>query len=163
VYPYIPYRNYAFRTPLSDVEIRKAVEPHAHLGSLDGMFIKSKPYHGEVTPGYLHLRACSHFKKYGYGPALVVYFAPRDGGQQATLSVRPHGLLLALAALFVGFSVIALLGSLGAFFGSWDFSPVVAWSINTAALTVLFALPYHLAAEKIVRFWIRELWLTSSH
>ena len=157
MYPYVPYRNYVFHTSLSDAQIRKAVEPHAHLSALDGMFIKSKPYHGEVSPGYMSLRACSRFKKYGYGPAMVAYFMPHTNGQQVSLSLRPHGLLVALAVVFVGFSLVALLGSIARFFGSWDASPVIAWAINTAVLTGIFVIPYHLAAEKIVRFWMREL------
>ena len=158
MHPYIPYRTYTFHTPLSDADIRKAVETHAHIGTWDGMFIKSKPYNAEIATGHISVRACGTHKKYGYSPAMVVLFTPQQtGSQRAEVTLKPHGLLVALGVPFVGISLYLLAANIVGFFGNWDVAPIIVSLGSTAMLAGCFALPYHFSAQKTVHFWSQEL------
>lgn len=157
----IPYRISHYHTTLPEQEIRAAVEKNAHLGQWEGMLIKSKPYYGELSAGYFTLRASGRFKKHSHSPSLIAWFSTAERDQRVELSLRPHPLLLALGVLFVGASAFFLLLNIFRFFGNWDIAPIFMSSFIVAIMVALFVMPYHTAAEKTLRFWIRELKLES--
>jgi hypothetical protein len=153
----IPYRTYTFQTPLSESEIQAVVRKHAHLGQWDGLLIKSKPYYGQLSAGYFEIRETGAHKRHSHKPALSVFIQPQGAFQRVVLTVKPHGLVLSLAILFVGSCLFFLLLNLWHFLRTWDPAPVVNYIFIVAIVGGIFVLPFHFAAERILHFWKREL------
>jgi hypothetical protein len=155
----IPYRAHTFQTALSGGEIEAAVRRHTHLGQWDGLLVKSKPYFGELAPGYFCVRETGFQKRYSNKPTLAVRFQPHASGQQVVLKMHPHVAVAGLAVLFVGSCAYFLLLNIVRFFGAWDPAPVVTSLCVLAFMAGCFVLPYHFAAARTMRFWKRELML----
>ena len=146
--PIVPYRPCKFHTMLSESEIQTVVRKYAHIGQWEGLLIRSKPYFGEISHGYFEVRECGRFKRYSMKPILYAYLRPRDKGHKVMLAIKPHGVILALAALFIGSCVYFLLLHLLNFFSTFNAGPVILFVFIVALMAGFFVLPFHLAAER---------------
>jgi hypothetical protein len=155
----VPYRPNPFHTTLSESEIEIVVRKYAHIGQWEGLLISSKPYFGDISRGYFEIRECGRFKRYSMKPILYAYLHPKDKGLEVTLTIKPHGAILALAALFIGSCVYFLLLHLLSFFNTFNPAPVILFVFIVTMMSGFFVLPFHLAAERTLQFWKRELLL----
>lgn len=153
----VPYRPCQFHTTLSESEIQTVVRKYAHIGQWEGLLISSKPYFGDISRGYFEVRECGRFKRYSMKPSLYAYLRPQDNGHEVVLAIRPHGAILALAALFIGSCVYFLLLHLLNFFSTFNAGPVILFVFIVALMAGFFVLPFQLAAERTLQFWKREL------
>ena len=92
-------------------------------------------------------------------PILYAYLRPLDNGQQVMLAIKPHGVILAMAALFIGSCAYFLLLHLLNFFSTFNAAPVILFMFIVTLMSGFFVLPFHLAAERTMQFWKRELQL----
>jgi hypothetical protein len=155
----IPYRPCKFHTTLSESEIQTVVRKYAHIGQWEGLLISSKPYFGDMSHGNFEVRQCGRFKKYSMKPILYAYLRPLDKGHEVMLAIKPHGVMLALAALFIGSCGYFLLLNLLNFFRTFDARPVLLFVFIVALMAGCFVLPFQLTAERTQQFWKRELLL----
>jgi hypothetical protein len=155
----VPYRPRKFHTTLSESEIQTVVRKYAHIGQWEGLLISSKPYFGELSHGYFEVRECGRFKRYSMKPILYTYLRTQDQGHEVMLVIKPHGVILTLAALLIGSCVYFLLLHLLNFFSTFNVAPVLLFMFIVTLMSGFFVLPFQVAAERTLQFWKRELLL----
>jgi len=158
----IPYRLRVFETDLPQADIEARVRQYAHLGQWEGMFIKSKPYFGDLHQYGFEVRQTGHLKKYSMSPILVAQVHPQASGSEVSLSLKPHVVVAGLAVLFVGSCVYFFLVNVLWFFRTWDIRPAVTLLVCTAIMAAIFTLPFQVKAKRTLQFWINELRLRES-
>ncbi len=153
----IPYRTHHYHTPLSEEDVRAAVQRHTHLGGWDKLVLKNKPYFGELAPGFFCVRESGRRKLYSNRPTLTARLAPHETGTCMVIKMHPHVMVAGLAALLMGACAYFVLASIVKFFGAWDARPVATWLMNFSIISACIVLPYHFSAVRTLRFWKNEL------